>query len=428
MTIWILAFLLWAALAGLGRQVGAIRMSVSIFGLIVATFLAFKFNHIIRPIMPWFGAQNPVWQWFFPPLIVFGATIFVFGAIAQAVHFKVVVHFKYYSKEDKEYLPWDRLNSQLGMCLGLMMATFYIVLIGVAVYPVGYLAAQFKGQEQTPASVRLLGAMRADLRSSGLEKFVAALDPTPPAFYTAADILGLLFHNPDLGSRLSDYPLFLAINERPEIQEVVADAEFASLFKTNANVFMIIDHARTQGLLKNTDLIAQLKDLDTKDLLVFLRTGKSPKYETEHIVGEWDLDINATIIQLAKKQPNLTVTDRTRLKNMMARFLAGVTFTAAGTGDLFIKADVPDPKAIAAVMAGRNPNAPVNPKAPPPPPPDPNVKAGPRIVARGTWKKEGDNYQIHIEEGGDTTMAVADQRLPAMINAQLTMIFVKAAE
>src|SRR5206468_1574447 len=114
--------------------------------------------------------------------------------------------------------------------VGLGAACVYLVLVGLLIYVAGYLTVQVTGEENVPTTLQLLNTARTDLHTTGLDKMVAKFDPTPPAFYEAADVVGLIYRNPLLQSRLSGYPALLPMEERTEFQELAADKEFIELF------------------------------------------------------------------------------------------------------------------------------------------------------------------------------------------------------
>ena len=73
MTIWLLALLLLASLAGLGFRQGAIRVAFSLLGILVGIIVAAPLGKLIRPLLGVFGLKNPIEAWLLAPLIIFGA-------------------------------------------------------------------------------------------------------------------------------------------------------------------------------------------------------------------------------------------------------------------------------------------------------------------------------------------------------------------
>jgi len=60
MTIWLLALLLLASLAGLGYRQGAIRVGISFVGILLGALLAPPLGHLLRPVLAATGLKNPV--------------------------------------------------------------------------------------------------------------------------------------------------------------------------------------------------------------------------------------------------------------------------------------------------------------------------------------------------------------------------------
>src|SRR5439155_13810207 len=104
-------------------------------------------------------------------------------------------------------------------------------------------------------------------------------------------------HNPLLHSRLAGYPPFLSLAERQEFQDVATDTEFQNLLATQAAVGQIAGNPKTQAILNNREIIQQIEQTDLKDLREYLKTGESPKYGDTRILGRWQLDAYATLLQ-----------------------------------------------------------------------------------------------------------------------------------
>ena len=57
------------------------------------------------------------------------------------MHQKVDVHYKY-KGGDLRLMLWERLNRRLGLCLGLVNGTLYLILIAFVIYAVSYWTVQ----------------------------------------------------------------------------------------------------------------------------------------------------------------------------------------------------------------------------------------------------------------------------------------------
>ena len=94
MTIWLLAALLLASLAGLGLRQGVIRVAFSLLGILTGALLANPLAHWVKPGLAAIGVRNPVCLWLVPPVIVFVAILAVFKAAGFAVHRKTELFYK----------------------------------------------------------------------------------------------------------------------------------------------------------------------------------------------------------------------------------------------------------------------------------------------------------------------------------------------
>jgi hypothetical protein len=327
MLIWVLAVLLFVIFGALGYAKGAIRMSVPLVGLVVGALLALPLGPYLRPLVPMVGLTNPLWSMFLPPVVVFFLIALIFIGLGFLVHSKVNLYYKYRA-DDFERLAWERLNQRLGVCLGLVAGAVYTLILGVVIYVFGYLTLQVSAGDSEPGALGYLNKARRDLQSSGLETMVAALDPAPEKFYRASDILGLLYHNPLLHSRLAAYPPVLMLAERPEFQDVINDSEYQNMLQTQASLGQILNHPKTQVILGSQEIRDQLNQLNLKDLLDYLKTGVSEIYQGEPILGRWELDPNTTMQQEKKRRATMTSADM-RILRYKVEFTKGFTLMIA---------------------------------------------------------------------------------------------------
>ncbi len=119
MTIWILTLLLLASGAGLGLRQGAIRASFSFAGIFFAFLLAALIGKFLKPLLPHVGIHNPTLVWMIAPIEAFVLVLVLFKVTGFVVHRKVSVYYKY-KAGDLRLALWERLNSRLGACVGLL--------------------------------------------------------------------------------------------------------------------------------------------------------------------------------------------------------------------------------------------------------------------------------------------------------------------
>ncbi len=398
MTIWLTTIFLLGFWAWIGKTSGAIRMSISLAGLLLAAGLAFPLGGLMKSLAVAAGVTHPFMQQIVPPLAVFILFLIVFGIISQIVHRKVEVHFKY-KEEDDVRMFWERMNGRLGACVGLITGAVYAILLGLLVHVAGYWTTQMTSPNENPFGMKFLNSARDGLRPSGMEKIAAALDKTPAVWYDVADVLGLIYQNPEARTRLADYPMSLVLVERPEFNQLAKDTELINLVKNQGNIADFLKHPKVQGILTNEGSLKQLEQIDLKDLSNYVATGRSPKYDDEKILGRWQLYPSATVTQLKKKNPNLTITQLNLIKRTLKEKMSDVIFLALADNQVLIKGSAGNLETVAAIMSGRG-QAPAPKAGGPPggPPGAPSAAAptagGGGVIVQGTWKKEGGKYGL----------------------------------
>lgn len=311
MTIWILALLLFTALAAVGYNQGAIRVSFSLLGLIVSSFLAMPVSKATTPLVRWllalFDNHNPLLVGALAPVAAFILLLILFKIAGLAVHKQVEVYFKY-KAGDLRLALWERMNKRIGACLGIANGLVYTVLIALVCYVISYGTTQMGLNDSAPKLARLITRMGQDVVATGLVKVVRAIDPTPPVYYEAVDIVGLIYHNPLTQGRLTRYPAFLGLSQRPEFQELANDKDYYEMLVRQAPIMEVINHPKTQVILNNPVLLHEIWGLissDLKDFRGYIETGNSAKYDTEPLLGYWTFDLGSSFNQLKRTQPPL---------------------------------------------------------------------------------------------------------------------------
>ncbi len=310
------------------------------------------------------------------PLAVFLIVTIGFKLGAGALHNKVEVFFRY-KTTDTKLLHFERLVARLGACLGLLNGTLYFYVLCTVLYVAGYLTTQITTPENTTFATKLINRVSADLNASGMQRAIVAIDPMPPAYYDAVDIVGHIFHNRLLMSRLGRYPFFLSLAERAELQDIATDPQVSELLQTESTARELLAQPKIKALLSNAAIIDSLKQLDVADLKTFIETGKSPKYEPTRILGRWNFDLSATVEQIRLAQPTITPKRMLELNRELGTYFLDASFTTTTDGQVFIKAAPPTPlqpgQPITAAVAGPQKN-----------------------VGTGTWTESGGNYSVTV--------------------------------
>src|SRR5882724_6505204 len=307
MIIWVLAILLFAAFGFVGFSLGAIRLGVSLTGLLLASLLAVPLGHLTSPLLGAVGVKNPVLLWVLGPFLVFVVIVILANVLGLMVHQKVEVYYKYKAGDLRMSL-WQRLNARLGLGLGLANAAVYLILISWVIYSFSYWTSQMATGEGVAFSVRMLNNAGQAVQNSGMARVAAAIDHMPESYYEAADMLGLIYHNDLLEGRLSQYPAFLAMGELAEFQDIANDKDFTELRQRQPPIAEIMGHPKAQAILNNPALLREIWGIvspNLSDLQDFLKTGKSAKYDGEAIVGRWDFDVTGSLNYLKRLKPNI---------------------------------------------------------------------------------------------------------------------------
>ena len=338
MTIWLLAFILLGSLAAIGYTQGAIRVGISFLGIIPAALLAGPLAKLVKPAVIALGVSNLALQWILPPFIVFILVMAAVKVAALAVHKKVDVYYKY-KAGDLRLALWERLNGRLGACLGLVNGLAYLVLISWVVFVFSYGSIQFASDDTDPRTLRVLNRLGRDLQNTGLAKVARAIDPMPAVFYEAADLAGLLYQNSLLEARLSRYPGFFQLAERPEFQSIARDKEFSELRVRRAPIAQVLANPNLAAIVNNSDelkLIWGIVEPDMKDLRLFLESGSSQKY-SEKLLGRWLFDVNAAMVAYRKTKPNLPSKEMQKFRSFVSSNYSRTSLLILPDGSLVIK-------------------------------------------------------------------------------------------
>jgi hypothetical protein len=394
--LWIIALLCLGIVGAIGYYQGPIRVACSLLGLLFGSLLAVPLSPLTKKLLPVLGLHHPGWELFVPALIAFLIVLIAFKILGQVLHRKLSIFYKY-KKDDKSYYRWTRMYSRLGLSLGLVNGAVYFFLLMLPVYIAGYFTTQVAQGAQDPSSVQNITKLRAEMPGLKLDHVLAGYDPTPKQTYRAADIVGLVTHNPLLESRLAHYPPFLTLGERQEFKDLANDVQLQQMIQSQASIGEILKNPKVQALVTNTAIteeITQLVGTDLDDLNDYLKTGHSSKYDPQSILGVWKIDRDATFLQEKKKLQNPTPLNVIRLRNSLMPVMAGLNLTVTTDHNFIVKKD-----------SGN----------------------GLQAIASGTWKKEGDSYQIDLPgnqpDNAEVVIKGDDQLL--MPRNGVTMVFSK---
>src|SRR5581483_10163799 len=226
----------------------------------------------------------------------------------------------------------------------------YLMVAGMVIYIAGYLTVQIKSPSgENPLSLRFINQARADLKSSGLEKICEAVNPVPASYFDAADCIGLLLKNPDLRTRLEDYPALISLSERAEFKELGADTDFQAAMN-GGSIAQVMDNPKVQAILQNKDIMNRFQSLDFKDVLGYLRTGKSEKFANDPAMGRWQIDLPETLNTM-KKKGSWGPAEFGYAKRALYKLLPDTSLIVGADNMAYLKSSLPDFKVVPRIAA-----------------------------------------------------------------------------
>jgi uncharacterized membrane protein required for colicin V production len=339
MTIWILALILLASTAGLGLRQGVIRAAFSFVGIVVAMLFAGSLGKLLKPQFQHVGIENPTLIWLLAPFGAFVVILILFKIAGFFVQRKVNLFYKY-KAGDLRLALWERLNLRLGLCVGLLNGTAYLMLVSFVIYNLSYVTVQIAPSDNETRTIKFINRLGRDLETTGLTKAARSVFVMPDMYYKLADLAGLLRQNPQLSDRLATYPAFLSLAERDDFKQLGQDSDFQNSWKNLAPITQLLDNSQFKTMLNNNDLTTMIFNIvqgDWDDLNGYLKTGKSPKYDSEKILGRWDFNVNVTITTLRQTQPNIQPNAMRAARAWMTQSYADTTFVAGADRQAFLK-------------------------------------------------------------------------------------------
>ena len=377
MMLWLLALVLLASLAGIGYRQGAIRVAFSFVGILFGALLAGPLAKPVKPLLVALGLKTPALAWLLAPVVAFLVISIIFKVAGYMVHQKVDVYFKYHAG-DLRLALWERLSQRVGLCLGLANGALYLILLSAVIYPLSYWTYQLSSGSEDPRMMRILNRLGQDLQNTGFAKVARALDPMPPVWYESADLAGVIYTNSLLQARLARYPAFLGLAERPAFQDLASDNQFTELWQRREPILRLLEYPKAQAVLHNSELLESIWTTvvpDLHDLLTFLETGKSPKYDPERILGRWDFNVTVALAMFRKGKPNITSREMQYWRNWYTTAFAKTSFVAMTDHQVILK-NVPQLPAPGAMPAATGPQ-----------------------TLKGEWKRLDGKYQLTLSDG-----------------------------
>ena len=337
-----------AGLAALGRQIGSIRMGVSMIGAIVAYVGTIFLAPIVSPMMGSVGIENPITVWWLTPIVVYILLFIMMNGIGQGLYMKVNLFFQYRAKADAQ-MRFARMDTNVGLALGIANGCVLLTIITVPIYVAGYVTVQFKSDDD-PFLYNMLNRARTDLASTGFDKVSAALAPNTDELFMIADTASLVYHNSSVQDFIAEYPEFYHFVEEDTLggdgddsggQDMSEDGEYEANFKSlltgKGSLAKIFSHSKAQELLQSTDFMTAIRDLDYADLNEFIATGISAKYQDEKMVGKWRIDIPRSVAEYGRRVPQARPAYLSRVPAQAAKRYSDIHLILAPNGNAYLK-------------------------------------------------------------------------------------------
>jgi hypothetical protein len=337
-SIWILAVLLLILLALAGWRQGGILAAFSFGGILFGALFAVLIGKIFHFILPHLGASDPLVAWALAPVCGFILVEVIFMSVGFKIHRQVEVNYKH-RRSELQLALWTRLNTRLGICVGLLNGAAYFILISFLLFNLTYLTTQVAVAGEQPLTIRVANRLGHDLQSTGISTVAAGVGTLSPAYYQFSDLAGFLMQNPQAASRFADYPGFTSLWQRDDMQALATDGTLTNALAAGATLGQVLNEQPVQDFLKNKDLNHAVTDtLQTNldDLTAYLQTGKSAKFD-DKIIGEWDFNLNVTLAWFRQNHPRVQASEMKAARAIWTEAYSQTTILATGDNQLFIK-------------------------------------------------------------------------------------------
>lgn len=327
----------------IGYFLGAVRTFTCFVGAIVGIFTAPMLSAQIKGLLPKIKITDPFWQDFFGPGIAYLIILLVFFGIGFAVH---MVPANYYRtrKDEVTRLKWLKVMQKSGAVVGVVTGLVVLVatshLVSAFAYPATLLSSS-----SLPKGVDKLADTYDGFQKVGLTKISAGFDGKSDDYYKLLDAIATIYHNSgnDVLHRLSAYPPFLTkLKQDPNYSAIASDSKIKEIFSKQGSFLELYANENVQAAIADFPIEEELKEIDLDDLVAFLKTGVSKKYNTNKVVGRWQLDAGQTSREMV---PEMNQISRSILPVVRKAFPdVKVNFTATLDGDFSAAISIPEGK------------------------------------------------------------------------------------
>ena len=199
------------------------------------------------------------------------------------------------------------------------------------------------------------------------------------------------------------YPGVLSLGERPEFQALGQDAAFAEMRLKQAPLREVLEYPAAKAVFDNPELLRTVWTTlqpDLKDLGSYLTNGVSTKY-TDPLLGRWDFDVNATVLNYRRLKPNIRGGEAVKLRAWMTEKFPNGSLVAA-----------PDHMVVLKNL------------------PHMVMQPGQPLVAearnlKGEWQADGAGYDFNLEGGAEKFTAKFEGSRLVITGDATPVVFVK---
>jgi hypothetical protein len=118
--------------------------------------------------------------------------------------------------------------------------------------------------------------------------------------------------------------------ERDDLKQLAQDSTFTSAVRGGVPMGQLFDDSQVKAILQNNDLINTVWGIlqtDMDDLTAYLKTGQSPRYDSEKILGYWDFNTETTAAMLPFTQPKGTLAEMSLEREFARRWMTNYSQT-----------------------------------------------------------------------------------------------------
>jgi len=334
MMVWLVAVVAILLFGGMGAFAGLAPAICGLVALLVAFILGKPLTSLLAMVLPKEFTGHPLAAWFPDSMFYMELVLvlFVFYLIGWGggfwVRFKIDFWLKHIGTE-LQRMTWTYLNHGVGLFVGLVVSTIFVLIFAVGAYAPGYLSTQTtSGEAGQPWGINYLNSFSRGMKETGLDKIASRWNKTPRKYFEACDLAGLILNNPSVMYRVRNYAPIYAILDRSEIADLLKDDGFNQALNNKAGGWTIFNNPQVLSFL-NSGTYSELRDqLDLNDFVNYLTTGKTPLFDSFKILGEWELDVNQVILMAKKNKPDITYREMKFLATILNTYFSDAVLRA----------------------------------------------------------------------------------------------------